>query len=362
VIPGGGPGLTLLDWLSTTGGRSFVTRQASAENPSGGHGTGATRDPDSGHPDLVHSGPAVALGRGFKVRPYVPLPAGATLTLAEVDGEGVITHLYLTSDLPDSGQLRLRCWWDDEPEPSVDVPVANFFGMGHPDRPHELFSLPVMVGPAGGCSAWWPMPFARRAMITLTNTGGTDARVVAYRVTWNLGPVGGAPVRFHAAYRRSETSLVQPDHVIADGLAGPGLYVGTALAWTAAEPGWWGEGEVKFYLDGDTEFPTLVDSGTEDYFGGAWGFGRDAHHVPRASGDPAPVERSFCGPYAGCPLIETDESRPRRISLYRWHLADPIGFGTSLRATVQALGWGPDHRYRVRADTVASVAYWYSAA
>jgi hypothetical protein len=347
----GGPSLA---WLARPAGWPAATRQASAENPTGGHGTGCLRAPDPSDPDLPYSAPAAGLGPGFKVRPYVPLPAGRTLTLAEIEGEGVITHLYLTSDLADLGQLRLRCWWDGEPDPSVDVPVANFFGVGHPGPGFELTSLPVVVGPGRGCSCWWPMPFRRHALVTLTNAGPGDAGVVAYRVSWNLGG-GSDRARFHAAYRHSRTSSEAPDHVIAEAVPGPGLYVGTTLAWTAHQPGWWGEGEVKFYLDGDTTHPTIVDNGTEDHFGGAWGFGRD---LPAGPG-PAPVERPFSSPYVGCPLVETDESRPRRISLYRWHLADPIAFSTDLKATVQALGWGPDGRYQVRGDEIASAAFWY---
>jgi hypothetical protein len=294
------------------------------------------------------------LGRGFKVAPYVPLAAGGVLTLADIEGPGVVTHLFVTTDLADYGALRLRCWWDGEAEPSVDVPLGAFFALGHGDRVHEVTSLPVVVGPAGGCSAWWPMPFADGARLTLTNTGPADARIVAYRVTWNAGPDAG-PHRFHAAARQSVTSAHVPDHVIADIGGGPGWYVGTVLGWTATEPGWWGEGELKFYLDGERDFPTLVDNGTEDYFGGAWGFGRDAHHLDRP-----PRERTFSAPYLGAPLIETGEAGPRRISLYRWHLADPIAFTSDLLVTVQALGWGPDKRYRVRSDEVSSVAYWYT--
>jgi hypothetical protein len=345
-------GVGSLDWLAQPGAWPTATRQASAENPSGGQGAGCLRVPDPDDPDLPYSAPAARLGPGFKVRPYVPLPAGQTLTLAEIKGSGAITHLYLTSDLADLGQLRLRCWWDGDPEPSVDVPVDDFFGIGHPGRAHELHSLPVVVGPGRGCSCWWPMPFQRHALVTLTNTGPGDACVVAYRVTWNLGGAGER-ARFHAAHRRSRTSPEAPDHVIVEA-AGPGLYVGTTLAWTANQPGWWGEGEVKFYLDGDTSHPTIVDNGTEDHFGGAWGFGRDD---PAGAGPR--MERPFCSPYVGCPLVETDESTPRHISLYRWHLADPVAFSTDLKVTVQALGWGPDGRYMVRSDDISSAAFWY---
>ena len=141
-----------------------------------------------------------------------------------------------------------------------------------------------------------------------------------------------------------------PEHVIVDGIRGQGLYVGTYLAWTALSSGWWGEGEVKFYLDGDGQFPTMADNGTEDYFGGAWGFA-DFH---------SDHEMEFNAPYVGLPLARTNDTHgPRRFSLYRWHILDSIGFSSDLRVTVQALGWWPGGHYEPLTDDIASVAYWY---
>jgi hypothetical protein len=336
-----------------------VSRQASAENPTGGQGTGCAWDPDPTDPELVHSGPAMDLGRGYKVRPYVPLAAGGTLTLLDADGPGVVTRLFITSNLPDYGALRLRCHWDRDPVPAVDVPLGSFFVIGHSGPAYEVSSLPVVVGPARGCSSYWPMPFGAHARITLTNTGPVDAPIVAYSVAYALGELRDpATHHFHAMYRQTRTSAAVPDHVVLDRTGGAGAYVGTAVAWTAREPGWWGEGEVKVFLDSDSEYPTMIDTGTEDYFGGAWGFGRDATHSP----GPGLIERPYSSPYMGAPLVETDESRERRISLYRWHLADPVHYAHAIRVTVQALGWGDDRRYQVRDDVVASVAYHYERA
>jgi hypothetical protein len=334
-----------------------VTRQVSAENPTGRHGAGARSVPDPSDPLLAHSGPALVLGRGFKVRPYVPLGAGETLTLAEFEGSGVITHLFVTSDLANYQDLRLRCFWDGSGQPAVDAPLGAFFGIGHGTHPHEVVSLPVQVGPSRGCSSYWPMPFSDGARITLENTGPLDAGVIAYRVVFEKG---GEPLplpRFYARWTRTETGEATPSHVVLPTVRAQGAYVGTTLYWTAHDPAWWGEGEFKFYLDGDGDFPTIVDNGTEDYFGGAWAFGRDAVY-------PGPTgfsEREYNGPYLGCPMVETNEAGPRRISMYRWHLPDPIRFQHDLRVEVQALGWGPDRRYRIRSDEVASVAYWYAS-
>jgi hypothetical protein len=333
-----------------------VTRQVSAENPDGGHGMGARRVPDPSDPSLVHSAAAVVLGRGFKVRPYVFLKAGETLTLAEVAGPGVITQLFVTSDLADYADLRLRCFWDGSEVAAVDTPLGAFFGIGHGSRPHEVVSVPVLVGPSRGCCSYWPMPFVQGARLTLENTGAVDASVVAYRVVIEKGGVPAPLPRFYARWGRTTTGRENPCHVVLPAFHGRGAYVGTALYWTARDPGWWGEGEVKFYLDGDVEFPTIVDNGTEDYVGGAWGFGRDSVY-PGPAGF---AEREFNGPYSGCPMVERDEDGPRRISMYRWHIPDPVRFQSDVRVEVQALGWGADRRYRVRSDDVASVAYWYS--
>jgi hypothetical protein len=331
------------------------TRQTSAENPTGAKGAGARWDPNPSDPDLPYSGPAVALGRSWKVRPYVPLAAGETLVLADVDGPGVIRHLFLTTDAPALRPLILRAWWDDEPTPSVEVPFGDFFGIGHDGVEYTYSSHPVTVAPARGCSSAWPMPFGTHARLTLTNEGETDARVVAYRVAWRQETVGPDTGRFHAQWRGTRTSPGSPEHTILDAV-GRGAYVGTSLALTARSPGWWGEGEVKFFLDDDGEFPTIVDNGTEDYFGGAWGFGRDLE-LPGSSGPG--VETAYQSAFAGCPLITAPEGGIRRISAYRWHIPDPIGFERNIRVTVQALGWGDDGRYAIRSDDLATVAYWY---
>jgi hypothetical protein len=330
-------------------GIGVQTRQVSAENPTGEKAGACRWDPDPSNPDLAHSSPARHLGRGWKVRPFIRLPAGATAVLADLKGPGCISQLFLTSDLPEYRALVLRIRWDDEPGPSVEVPLGDFFAMGHDPAPHLVSSLPVTVGPRRACSCYWQMPFRSRALVTLENQHSHDANVVAWRVLYHLHEVPADAGTFHAQWRRSLTPASRPEHVIVDGLRGAGLYVGTALAWSAHSEGWWGEGEVKFFLDGDGEFPTLADNGTEDYFGGAWGFA-----------GPQGREQEFSAPFVGLPLARIDAPQgPRRFSLYRWHLLDGIGFSSDLKATVQALGWGPDGTYRPLQDDIASVAFWY---
>ncbi len=329
-----------------------ITRQISAENPTGAKGAACQWDPDPNNPDLIHSGAALDLGRGWKVRPFIKVLAGRTVTLADIEGPGCINEFWITSDLPEFRALVLRFYWDGEETPSVEVPMGDFFAMGHDTAPHTVVSLPVHVGPYRACASYWSMPFRKHARITLENQGPRDANVVAYRVLYQLREIPEDAAYFHAQWRRSLTRRDYPEHVILNGVVGRGVYVGTYLAWNAFSRGWWGEGEVKFYIDGDQEFPTLADNGTEDYFGGAWCFYRDPRNDP--------LEQVFNSPFLGLPLAYyKDPQSPRKFSLYRWHLLDSIGFLTDLKVTIQALGWWPNQRYQPLTDDIASVAYWY---
>lgn len=328
----------------------LTTRQISAENPTGEQGGGCRWNPDPTDPNLAHSRAAMYLGRGWKVRPFIPVKAGATVTLADIEGPGCINQFYITSNLPELRALVLRFYWDGEEHPSIEVPLGDFFAIGHDAAPHLVSSLPVTVGPHRGCSCYWQMPFRERALVTIENQGPTDADVVAYRFLYKLHPIPESAAYFHAQWRRGITKREHPEHTIVDGVQGVGAYVGTYLAWSAFSHGWWGEGEVKFYLDGDGEFPTMADNGTEDYFGGAWNFWIGG------------IEREFNSPYLGLPLAHNyDQQGPRLFSLYRWHILDSIGFAKDLRVTIQALGWWPDRTYQPLTDDIASVAYWYQA-
>ena len=327
----------------------IVTRQISAENPTGEKGKGCLWDPNPADPFLVHSGPAMKLGRGWKVHPFIRVKAGETVTLADIRGPGCLNEIFLTSSHANYDELVLRFYWDDEPQPSVEVPMGAFFAMGFDSHPHRVTSLPVSVCPRRACNCYWQMPFRKGARITLTHEGEKDANVVAYRVLYKLHDVPAEAAYFHAQWRRGRTIKERPEHVILDGVSGRGLYVGTYLAWTTFDKGWWGEGEVKFYIDGDKEFPTMADNGTEDYFGGAWGF-RDPSR---------PVEQTFNTPFLGLSWATDTSSFPRRLSLYRWHLLDSIGFSRDLRVTAQALGWTENGLFKPLEDLIASVAYWY---
>jgi len=335
-------------------GAGAVTRQISAENPTGEKGGGCRWDPDPTDPNLPHSGPALDLGRGWKVHPFISVRPGETATLAQIEGPGCINQVFITSSLAKYRDLILRFHWDGDSRPAVETPLGDFFCMGHDTAPHHVLSLPVTVAPKRGCNCYWQMPFRRSARITLENKGAEEANIVAYRVLYKLHEIPEDAAYFHAQWRRSTPPQDCPEHVILDGIRGKGLYVGTSLAWVALGKGWWGEGEVKFYLDGDGEFPTLADNGTEDYFGGAWCF----------YGPDKKEEQVFNSPFLGLPLADLGEGTgPRRFSLYRWHLLDSIGFERDIKVTVQALGWSADKtRYAPLSDDISSVAYYYQMA
>ncbi len=340
----------MLNELPFRGG--IITRQISAENPSGEKSGACKWEPNPENPELSHSGPAVRMGKGWKVRPFIRVKSGETVILADIDGSGMITEFFFTSDYPRFSEMIIRIYWDNEENPSVEVPAGAFFCIGHDEHPHTVSSIPVTVAPYRGCSCYWQMPFRRHARITLTHEGKEDANVVAWRVLYHLKQVSEQAAYFHAQFRHTLTSG-RPEHIILDEVRGKGVYAGTYLAWNNLSSGWWGEGEVKFYLDGDTEYPTLCDNGTEDYFGGAWNFG---YNFP----DYGNPEQKFQSPYLGLPLALTQNPHgPKKFSMYRWHIHDCIGFEESVKVTIQTLGWYPDHTYRPLCEDISSVAYYY---
>ena len=309
------------------------TRSISAENPDGNVSGGALADP-------MEKGPARRLGRGWKVKPCIDLEAESTIELANIKGSGTIRHIWMTADTKAYRNCVLRFYWDNEEYPSVEVPLGDFFACVHGLR-YNVNSIPVAVNPSGGFNCYWPMPFRTSARVTIENLSGETIRHFFYQIDYSLGTLSGNAAYFHAAWNRSMTTRDNPEHIIIDGIRGEGHYIGTVAAWTQFSNGWWGEGEVKFYLDGE-ENPTICTTGTEDYFGGAWCFGE-----------------TYSAPFCGYPLWRKGEGEVPRHGLYRWHMPDPIRFNKSLKVTVQALGWFEDGTYQPLTDDIATVAYWY---
>lgn len=314
------------------------TRSISAENPKGEKGAGGKE--------------ASNLGPGRKGRAWITLPQGKITPLAEIEGTGTIRHIWITFlDQTEKGKqvlrdLVLRMYWDGEENPSVEVPIGDFFCNGHAMR-CNINSLPITVNPTGGMNCYFPMSFRSSARITIENQHPGDLSFVYYQITYSL--VSQLPdniAYFHAQWRREDPTVIGRDYTIVDGIKGKGNYVGTFLTWVAIAHYWWGEGEAKFYMDGDKDYPTICGTGTEDYAGGAWCFGQ-----------------TYCTPFAGYPLDYKQEKGPEwngapLHSMYRWHILDPIHFEESLRVTIQQLGYDGRDLFE-RSDDVSSVAYWY---
>ena len=323
----------LSNLATITGAKS---RSICAENPNGEKGAAAQEVPNE-------NSAAAMLGQGWKVRPCISVPANSKTTLAEIEGPGTIRHIWITVDVKAYRDCILRMWWDGEETPSVEVPLGDFFACGHSMRT-KISSVPIAVNPNGGFNCYWPMPFRKSAKIEVENQCKDEIGGFFYQVDYELEDVPEDVGYFHAQWRRAVSPIDDPDHVILDDVKGQGQYVGTYLAWAQMSDGWWGEGEIKFFMDGDKEFPTICGTGTEDYFGGAWCFGD-----------------TYSTPFLGYPLWFKEEGHVPKHGLYRWHILDPIRFESDLKVTIQALGWWPNGKFEPLRDDICSVAYWYQS-
>ena len=321
------------------------TRSISPENFTGEKGRGGMATEGTG------ANAARELGQGWKISPSVRIAAGQTFTLAEITGPGAIQHIWMTP----TGNWRfsiLRMYWDGETTPSVEVPVGDFFASGW-GRYAQIDSLPVAVKPGSAFNSYWTLPFRTGARITMENIA-PEAMTLYYQIDYTLTAIEDDAAYFHAQFRRVNPLPYKEVYTILDGVRGEGHYVGTHMSWGVNNNGWWGEGEIKFYMDGDTDFATIVGTGTEDYFCGSYNFeNRQTRQY-----------QEFSTPYSGLPLVIRPDGvyqSQQRFSLYRWHVMDPIRFARDLRVTIQALGWMSGGRYLPLRDDIASVAYWYQA-
>lgn len=321
---------------------SGKTRSISPENFTGEKGGGARATEGTGK----HC--ARELGVGWKISPSISIAPGETFPLACIDGPGMIRHIWMT-ETGENRSLILRMYWDDAIVPSVEVPLGDFFACADCQTYDQVTSAVVCVNPKRAFNCYWEMPFYRNARITLENIG-LNPITVYYQIDYVLDTLPAGLGYFHAQFRRVNPLKYKDVYTILDNVHGRGKYVGTYLYWGANNDGWWGEGEVKFYLDGDGEFPTICGTGAEDYFCGSWNFDVDGRY------------QEYCTPYAGLAKVSRPDGFHRmnqRFSLYRWHLPDPINFETDLRVTIQALGWRSADRYLPLRDDISSVAYWY---
>jgi hypothetical protein len=319
------------------------TRSISPENITGEKGKGGMTTLEDG----TASHAARDLGQGWKVNPFVNIQPGETFTMAEMEGPGAIQHIWMTP----TGNRRFsifRIYWDDEKEPSVEVPVGDFFANGWGGYAH-VNSLAVCVNPGSAYNCYWVMPFRKKCRITMTNID-TEPMRLYYQVDYTLTEIPDNAAYFHAQFRRVNPLPYKEVYTIVDGIRGKGHFVGTYMCWGVNNNGWWGEGEIKFYMDGDKQFPTICGTGTEDYFCGSYNFDVGGNY------------QAFTTAYTGLPqIIRPDGSyqSQMRFGLYRWHITDPIRFEKDLKVTIQALGWRSGGRYLALQDDIASVAFWY---
>jgi hypothetical protein len=323
-----------------------VSRSISAENKTGEKGGGATATEGTG------ASAARELGHGWKISPSIDLKPSSTVVLGDIEGPGAIQHMWMTVAPQFWRVLMLRIYWDNEAQPSVEAPLGDFFCNGWCVR-CNVNSIPIAVNPAGGMNSYWEMPFRKHARVTIENLSTDEVKGFFYQIDYTLTDVPTDYAYFHAQWRRSNPLPYQEVHTLLDGIKGQGQYVGTYMTWGAHNSGWWGEGEIKFYIDGDAQNPTICGTGTEDYFGGAWAF--EDPYQPGAYG-------AYSTPYLGMPqVIEPQKffKNQQRFGLYRWHIPDPIRFQSDLRVTMQALGWRSKGRYLPLQDDISSTSYWY---
>jgi hypothetical protein len=325
------------------------TRSITAENPTGEKGKGATATEGTG------AKRARDLGPGWKISPFVKLAPGEVFTFADIEGPGAVQSMWLSGSIAKSGPHTrfyiLRIYWDDQEQPSVECPAADFFASGWGEYA-QINSIPVAVNPNRAYNCFWEMPFRKRCRMTLENRHH-EWMCFYYQVNYALMEIPDKAAYFHAQFRRTNPLPREEVYTIVDGIEGKGHYVGTAMAWGLnSSGGWWGEGEIKFYMDGDVDYPTICGTGTEDYFGGAYDWDVDDRYV------------TYTGPFMGMPLVVQPDGlfgSQQRFSMYRWHIVDPVRFEKDLRVTIQALGCRSGGRWEARQDDMASVAFWYQS-
>ena len=326
------------------------TRSISAENPTGERGKGGMAAPGNG--------PARELGVGWKCRPYIEIPPGETATIADIKGSGAIQSAWFGGTII-SRDFILKIYWEDQKQPAVECPLPDFFAtpwslQDPQDQSKGPFaqvnSLPVSVNPVRGLNCFWEMPFRKRCRITLENRCLERTGLSFYQLNYTLTDVPDDCAYFHAQFRRINPVPYGEVYTILDGVSGKGHFVGTSMGWGVNNNGWWGEGEIKFYIDGDTEFPTICGTGTEDYFGGSYNWDVEGQY------------QTYTTPFLGMHQVLKPDGlyqSQHRHAMYRWHVMDPVRFKKDLRVTIQSLGWRSEKRFLPGQHDICSVAYWY---
>ncbi|MBR3593245.1 MAG: DUF2961 domain-containing protein [Clostridia bacterium] len=323
--------------------KNAKSRSVSPENFTGEKGKGGMATEGANAPY------ARELGIGWKISPCVHIKPGETFTLADIHGQGRIRHIWATDNSSRNRKLILRAYWDGADKPSIEAPMCDFFASADYQSYSELSSAAVCIGPKRGFNCYWDMPFYSEAKFTVENIYN-ETIVLYYQIDYTLEDLEPGLGYFHAQFRRVNPLPYKEVYTILDNVKGKGQYVGTYMFWGVNNTGWWGEGEIKFYMDGDKDFPTICGTGTEDYFCGSWNF------------DIGGKYQEFSNMYCGVPKIIRPNglyTSQQRFSMYRWHICDPIYFDSDLKVTIQALGWRDQGRYLPLQDDISSVAFWY---
>lgn len=289
-----------------------------------------------------------SLGPGYKMSPSICIKAKEEAVLAKIDGSGEIRHIWITCPVEAWRDLVLECFWDDEVEPSIQVPVGDFFCNGWCE-PVNVNSIPIIVAPRGGFNSYWPMPFTKSARLVLKNRHYNDC-IIYYQIDYVKKRFKEEVLTFHGQFRRSNPVSKKSPHIILDSVEGFGHYVGMYMAWQSNSCDWWGEGEVKFYLDEDKDYPSICSTGTEDYFGGAYNFAENRSY------------QCYSAPYMGLHQVIRPDGLYRsqqRFGMYRWHIMDSISFRERIRIEIQPLGVQYNNKYMLLQDDVATTVFWY---
>ena len=326
--------------------KNIRTFSVSPENFTGKKGNGAKATLENGSA----ANAARELGEGWKVNPYIVLKTGETATLANITGQGAIKHFWIVDSSSAGRESILRIYFDGQKNPAVCVPLYDFFANADNREYRQISSLPICYNPRRGMNCYFEMPYFKGFKIELENIGSEDV-MVYYQIDCEEKEIDKDSLYFHASFNRVNPLPYKEVYTILDKIKGNGVYVGTYMHWGVKSNGWWGEGEIKFYIDGDTSYPSICGTGTEDYFGGAYNFDVDGKYTEHST------------LYSGLSKVgRTDATyaSQRYFDMYRWHITDPIYFKEDLKVTIQALGWRSEGRYLPLQDDISSVAYWYS--
>jgi len=332
----------MLNYL--TNQKNVRTFSVSPENLTGEKSKGGMAKEGSG------SYAARELGQGWKINPYLVVQPSETVVLADVQGQGAIKHFWITDSAKAGRLLILRIFFDGQKRPAVEAPLSDFFCNADYKEYRQLSSIAMCVNPKRGLNCYFEMPYFKSFKIEIENTGCESCHIF-YQIDCEEKELTPNTLYFHAQFRRVNPLPYKEPYVILDNVKGNGHYVGTYMNWGVKNNGWWGEGEIKFYIDGDKEFPTICGTGTEDYFCGAYNFD--------VNGEYTEFTTPYSGMYKVCYTNGTYRSQ-RYFNMYRWHITDPVYFKKDLKVTIQALGWRSEGRYLPLQDDISSVAYWYS--